>query len=237
VSEAAAPSAVAEATTTDATRRSPLSAILHRLPTPILVTVIGALLSAWVIPAVTRQWQDQQKARELKAALVERIGRNTTEALVKSDFVDYGRFGGDRLANGAPPFSDEQFNDLDIAWRQNSEEIEGELAAYFPHQVAEWHRYATLVINTYFLLRPRVYLRVNTLDLLHRMGYASEQQVHLLARPFTTLPASDARNAYYLVTQRLLDAKRKLTNDILHAHAAGYSQGPRDFLHDLLPFV
>jgi len=190
-----------------------------------------------VIPAVTRQWQDQQKARELKASLVARIGRDATEALVKSDFVDYGRFGGQRLPNGAPPFSDEQFNDLDIAWRQNSEEIEGLLAAYFPGQVLEWHRYALLVTNTYFLLRPRVYLRAETLKALRRLGLASPPQVRLLAQPFTVLPAGDARNAYFLVSQRLLDAKKQLTSDILHAHAAGYSQGPADFLHDLLPFV
>jgi hypothetical protein len=217
--------------------RSWLSLLLHRLPTPIVVTVIGALLSAWVIPAVTRQWQDQQKARELKASLVARISRDTTEALVKSDFVGYGRFGGERLPNGAPPFSDEQFNDLDITWRQNSEEIEGLLAAYFPGQVLEWHRYATLVTNTYFLLRPRVYLRAATLKALRRLGAASPQQVKLLAQPFTALPAADARNAYFLVSQRLLDAKKELISDILHAHAAGYSQGPADFLHDLLPFV
>ena len=207
------------------------------MPTPIVVTVIGALLSAWIIPAVTRQWQDQQKVRELKASLVTRIGRDTTEALVKSDFVSYGRFGGARQASGAPPFSDDQFNALDIAWRQNSEEIEGLLAVYFPRQVEEWHRYATLVKNTYFLLRPRDYLRAATLNALLRRGDASPEQVQLLMPWFIQQPGSDARDAYYLVSQRLLDEKRKLTSDILHAHAMGYSQGPADFLHDLLPFV
>jgi hypothetical protein len=214
-----------------------LRGLFARVPTPIIVTVVGALLSAWVIPAVTRQWQDQQKARELKASLVTRIGRDTTEALVKSDFVAYGRFGGQRLPNGAPPFSDEQFNELDLNWRRNSEEIEGLMAAYFPGLVGEWHRYATLVKNTYFLLRPRVYLRRETLQALDRLGVATSKQLALLARPFTFVPASHERNAYFLVTQRLLDAKSKLTGKILRTQAAGYSQGPADFLHDLLPFV
>jgi hypothetical protein len=214
-----------------------LRGLFARVPTPIIVTVVGALLSAWVIPAVTRQWQDQQKARELKASLVTRIGRDTTEALVKSDFVAYGRFGGQRLPNGAPPFSDEQFNELDLNWRRNSEEIEGLMAAYFPGLVGEWHRFATLVKNTYFLLRPRVYLRKETLQALDRLGVATSKQLALLARPFTFVPASHERNAYFLVTQRLLDAKSKLTGKILRTQAAGYSQGPADFLHDLLPFV
>ena len=230
-------SPVAPAARADGERNSWLRGLLARVPTPVIVTVVGALLSAWVIPAVTRQWQDQQKARELKASLVTRIGRDTTEALVKSDFVAYGRFGGQRLPNGAPPFSDEQFNDLDLSWRRNSEEIEGLLAAYFPGLGGEWHRYATLVKNTYFLLRPRVYLRKETLQALDRLGVATKTQLVLLARPFTFVPASHERNAYFLVTQRLLDAKSKLTGQILRAHAGGYSQGPADFLHDLLPFV
>jgi hypothetical protein len=201
------------------------------------VTVVGALLSAWLIPAVTRQWQDQQKARELKASLVSRISRDATRALVASDFVAYGRFGGTRQSNGAPPFSDKQFNDLDITWRQNSEEVEGLLAAYFPHLVGEWHRYAALVENTYFLLRPRVYLRAETISALLSLHAATAGQAALLAKPFMDLPSSDPRNAYFLVTQHLLDAKKTLVSHILHGHADGYSQGPRDFLHDLLPLV
>lgn len=218
-------------------KTSRFGSLLQRIPTPIIVTVVGALLTAWLIPAVTRQWQDQQKARELKATLVSRISRDTTEALVKSDFVAYGRFGGTRAANGAPPFSDEQFNDLDITWRQNSQEIEGLLDAYFPRLVHEWHRYAALVQNTYFLLRPRVYLRAETLSALRALHLATGKQAALLAKPFTDLPAASSRNAYFIVTQHLLDAKSRLTAAILRDHADGYSQGPRDFLHDLLPLV
>jgi hypothetical protein len=230
-------SVTAPALETSEPRPSRLRLLLRRVPTPLLVTVVGALLSAWLIPAVTRQWQDQQKARELKATLVSRISRDTTQALVKSDFVSYGRFGGTRAANGAPPFSDEQFNELDINWRQDSQEIEGLLAAYFPNVVDQWHQYAALVQNTYFLLRPRVYLRAETLTALQRAHVASARQAALLAKPFTDLPAAASRNAYFIVSQHLLDAKQRLTSEILRSHADGYSQGPRDFLHDLLPLV
>jgi hypothetical protein len=52
-----------------------------RLPTTVAVTVLGIALSAWLIPAFTRQWDDRQKARELKASLVTEMAAATAAAL------------------------------------------------------------------------------------------------------------------------------------------------------------
>jgi hypothetical protein len=220
--------------------RKPIADHARRLwaivPTPVIVTIVGALLSAWFIPAITRQWQDQQKARELKASLVTQINSDTTKALVTSDFIDYGRLGGVKTPMGAPPFPDRDFNQLDLTWRRDSEEIEAVLASYFPSIVPQWHAYASLVQNTYSLLRPRVYLRKETLSALAHRRIGTAKQRALLATPFTDLPAPKQRDAYYFVTAGLLDEKDAITTAVLHAHAAGYSQGPIDFLHDLLPF-
>jgi hypothetical protein len=56
------------------TRRRP------RVPTSVLVTLFVALLSVWVAPALTRQWNDREKARELKAAAAEDIATATARA-------------------------------------------------------------------------------------------------------------------------------------------------------------
>jgi hypothetical protein len=54
-----------------------------KIPTAVIVTLVGIALSAWLLPAFTRQWDDRQKSNELKAALVADIA--TAEAKALSD--------------------------------------------------------------------------------------------------------------------------------------------------------
>jgi hypothetical protein len=53
-----------------------------RVPTPVVVTLLGIGLSAWLLPAITRQWGDRQKAHELKAALVTDIASASSRVLL-----------------------------------------------------------------------------------------------------------------------------------------------------------
>jgi hypothetical protein len=53
-----------------------------RLPTSLLVTLVGLALSAWLLPAITRQWDDRQKAHDLQASLVEDMSTASARALV-----------------------------------------------------------------------------------------------------------------------------------------------------------
>ena len=36
-----------------------------RIATSVVITLIGIALTAWLLPAFTRQWDDRQKVREL----------------------------------------------------------------------------------------------------------------------------------------------------------------------------
>jgi hypothetical protein len=54
----------------------------RRIPTPVIVTLIGLALSAWLLPAITRQWDDRQKAHELKSAIVAEMAAATAPALI-----------------------------------------------------------------------------------------------------------------------------------------------------------
>jgi hypothetical protein len=51
-----------------------------RPPKTLVLTVVGALFTLWVLPAFTRQWEDRQKAREIQSALVEEIAIASSEA-------------------------------------------------------------------------------------------------------------------------------------------------------------
>jgi hypothetical protein len=109
------------------------------------------LLTAWFLPALSRQWQDRQKARELTAGLVARIGRETSQALITSNFLS-----SERLPSASPGrFNQEAFNQLDLTWRTSSAEIEAQLQAYYSQAaVRHWQEYALLVQHTYFSRRP-----------------------------------------------------------------------------------
>jgi hypothetical protein len=51
------------------------------VPTSVVVTIVVAALTVWVAPAVTRQWDDRQKARELQASLAQDVGASTAKAI------------------------------------------------------------------------------------------------------------------------------------------------------------
>jgi hypothetical protein len=105
-------------------------------PKPLLATVAATLATAWIFPALSHQWQDRQKAKELTAGLVSQIGSHTSEALVTSSFLTNDRFAssGD---SSRPGFNQEVFNRLDLEWRTSSAEIEAQLQAYYP---TRWSR-------------------------------------------------------------------------------------------------
>src|SRR5436305_1490816 len=42
--------------------------LLRRIPTSVVLTMLGIALRAWLLPAISRQWVDRQKARDLDPA-------------------------------------------------------------------------------------------------------------------------------------------------------------------------
>ncbi|MDQ3876496.1 MAG: hypothetical protein M3322_13290 [Actinomycetota bacterium] len=225
------------------------------MPTAVVVTVVGAALTAWLIPALTRQWQDQERARELKAAIVTRIGRDTAEALVVSSFIANGRFEPNRRTDRPFRVPMKLFNNLDLSWERNRREIEAQLEAYFPETeiVSEWRSYSELVRDTYWLITDRRYLRKSTVRRLREWISGKRCDIASLLEPFDE-PKSDPeknkeltgrckglrrspRNNYSFVARELLGAKSMVTEEILRADPVGLSTDASDFFDDLLPFV
>ena len=236
-----------------------------RLPTGLVVALVGTLVSAWFIPALTRQWQDQQRARDLKASIVTRIGRDTTEALVVSSFIANGRFEAVRRPDRPFRLPMEVFNDLDLNWERNRREIEAQLEAYFPASeiVHDWREYSQLVRDAYWLITERRYRRNFTIDALHDVLPRKYCNIESLREPFYQPPGStmptrprarraparrrarecsaeqlrNPRSKYFFVATELLKAKSNVTDEILRADPEGLSTDASDFFEDLLPFV
>ena len=98
--EAAPPAAEAPA---DAAPAAPAerSRFRLRVPKALLITVLGFVLSAWLLPAMTRQWDDRQKVHELKAGVVSEMASVSAKALIGGEAVWSGKHPGG--PDGADP--------------------------------------------------------------------------------------------------------------------------------------
>jgi hypothetical protein len=213
---------------------------LANIPKTIVATVVVTLLSAWIFPALSHQWQDRQKAREMTASIVSQIGKNTSDALITSAFVNFNRFpsSDDPSRRG---FNQDVFNQLDREWRTSSAEVEAELGAYFPQRVVKaWRDYRDLVWGTYRLPTDNTSARPSTVKMLRR-EFRGElaAKLALMEKPWvgeTTRRAGNAKNAYFFVSQAVLERRSVVIDEILDSHPAGFSTRPSDVVHDLLPF-
>ena len=214
---------------------------LAHIPKTIVATAVLTLLSAWIFPALSHQWQDRQKAREMTASIVSQIGKNTSDALVTSAFVNFNRFASsdDPSRRG---FNQDVFNQLDREWRTSSAEVDAELRAYFSQRVvAAWTDYSDLVWGTYRLPTDNTSERGRTVKKLRRelAGRGLADEFTLMEKPWVgqhTKQANAAKNAYFFVSQAVLKRRSVVIDEILDSHPAGFSTRPSDVVRDLLPF-
>jgi hypothetical protein len=131
----------------------------RRIPTPIIVTLLGIVLSAWLLPAITRQWEDRQKAHDLEAALVARMTADTARILERArtnlyrESVPFLRLGEDgsveasrSLAKRTDALPSER-PPIEMEWSVASLRTESQLMAYWPdaEHTTLWHGYRQLV--------------------------------------------------------------------------------------------
>src|SRR6478672_11646487 len=96
--------------------------LLRRVPTALLVTLLGIALTAWLLPAFTRQWDDRQKALELKANAADDIA--TVTARMSRDCVQVMRSPNAKVRA-------RRYTDGFGRWQESSFRMETRLDAYF----------------------------------------------------------------------------------------------------------
>jgi hypothetical protein len=238
-----------------------LARLRLRIPTAVFVALLGIVLSAWLLPAFTRQWDDRQKANELKVSLVSDISAASANAIADGEQIR--PVGGGVLQAHAVR-----------AWAIATLELEARLRAYYsPQLVAIW-RFFSYAIDRYVGRRLNGYFDSTSLA-----DPADVSEWLTSGYPETTL-----RESYgaYEVMAALLDVDRSLGRGflsheerqvlrvanlnhyagrkmnpeaarqklgsaltllaptivygILREHPAGYSTTKRDLIHDLFPF-
>jgi hypothetical protein len=251
---------VPEATADDATPASAeRSRFRLRVPKALVLTVLGFALTAWLVPAMTRQWDDRQKEHELKAGVVADMGSVSARALL----------GGEAVWSGQRPTASERKR-FENEWELSALGLEARLRAYFARSVVTgWEVYAWAVDRFMGAGSPAASAALQ--DAVQSGGRldpgVADAVARLLAlRPDGRVPSfgksantpiSDGKNIPVLrkllspelqqyeetapyakwtaFEKQLLDVEQAVADQVLHGHAAGFSTTPRDLMHDLLP--
>ena len=235
-----------------------------RVPKAVLITVLGFLLTAWLVPAMTRQWDDRQKVHELKAGVVSEMAAVSAKALLGGEAVWAAQEG-----VGQKPTPRERER-LTQDWGLSTLELAARLRAYFPRSVVtSWEVYAWAVDRFLNASSPSASAALEDAvtsggQLDPRVVDAAAQLLALLpdgpAPSFGTsknMPRSDRGNIPLLrkmlqpkleryeksapyakwtaYEKKLLDLEQAVADQVSDSHVAGYSTTPRDLMHDLLP--
>ena len=200
------------------------------------MTLIGIALSAWLLPAISRQWDDRQKAHELQASLVGDMASATAKALIAGQDALLVR---QRPGEAGRP-GEEQ-------WAIKSFEIESELRTFFsPTVVQSWNRYRTLVsgalgasYHRYYLLELSTPSRPKSRRLYPSATFELNRLEGELGREHSRFQAfstnSGAFEAWASLEQDLALLENQTATAVLAASPKGYSTTLGDFIHDLVP--
>lgn len=209
-----------------------------RVPTSVVVTLLGAALTVWLAPAFTRQWDDRQAARDLKAELAEYGVISAFQTIQE----------GARLAEGRGGY------DVILArWREAALKTKVNAKAYFGRSILdEWQEAGQYI--EYFLVASNYVAEVRVpaayggadgrsdpqdghqrisrqLELLAPSPEDAFAAAQLLA---SDKPSDRARGMEQVKTWPL--AKIETAADkLLSAHPSGFSTTRGDLLNDLLP--
>jgi hypothetical protein len=220
----------------------------RRVPTSVLVTLVVAMFSVLIGPAFARQWEDQQKARELKAAIADEIATATARTLGAGVYVARAQ---DTLARR------ERLAKARAFWRPASLRIETKLRAYFPPGItSEWEQFALDIDD--FLVNvcakaspPGQGSELDLTDADRRANIAGWFEALARAQPlpkslrylrFSEIAAT-ATNGSAEERAGVIEAggdwmfaeTDTITGLLFGAHPAGFSTTRGDLLHDLVP--
>jgi hypothetical protein len=113
---------------------------------PFLLLFATALISNYLIPEITRRWQDHQKELELKTGLVTEISESVLDIVLAAQFEEAG----------AATQTQEQYDQAYRTWEKRKAIIGSKLRAYYPKtdlgQV--WDEFAEVVSEVSALSGP-----------------------------------------------------------------------------------
>jgi hypothetical protein len=232
------------------------------VPTSVILTLVGGVLTVLILPAVTRQWDDRQRAREIKAALIQEMATATSHAV------------GDSLALGLTA-EEERKSSTDVTyagyftndWYTANTKIRATLATYFPQFLKQWQRHTDAVTEARFLLSSvdlagrrtkfsSVSIQGNLRLISHLYHPLTQLSPEEAAAPVPPQPVGDLipdlapefRISAVALSQRepsalaqfaeaIIGHQQAIAEDVLSASPAGFSTTRKDLIRDILPGI
>ena len=218
----------------------------RRIPTSVLVTISLAVVSVWVAPALTRQWEDRKSARDLQAELTETISAASAQAL------------GQLESAAETPGGDTDIERAKQEWLIARYRVQARIAAYFSSEASDaWRNHADLVDSMFVLSQvaehPGRPLRTQNFSCGVESGplhCAVEYLADAEARVLDDLsgefhppieytveysPAGLRGLLLSVAPSYITDSVDWVTQIVLEESPRGFSTNRRDFFNDLLP--
>ncbi|MHB1355681.1 MAG: hypothetical protein ACYCZF_06860 [Anaerolineae bacterium] len=122
-------------------RASITGALLEVLKHPLVLLVVGALLSSYLIPSWTNQWQDRQAELEVKITLVNLIDETITQIVMSVQFA----------VLGSSSQTQAEYDDAYRQWEVGRQIIRSRLQAYYPGSrlLQDWEELSDAVTAFY----------------------------------------------------------------------------------------
>jgi hypothetical protein len=189
------------------------------LGNPLVVTVVAAFLGSFLIPHLTRSWQDHQKALEIKTSLVGQMSESVSDAVATGRFL-----AGDLVSTESPQ---QAWNDGYRDWTTASASIGARLQAYVGSEIgSDWRSFADVVTNFFQLSansdsrsrRQQVEAIVRDPGLQRHVTFTREGRAALRG-PRST---QDFRDAYKGLADGILQREDELVQRVLDSDVSGF---------------
>src|SRR5947209_324183 len=110
---------------------------------PLLLLLVGAIVTGLLVPSITHGWQTQQMGQDLKTKVIGEITDSSAATMSQLELTVLPEFG----TTTSPSASAAQYQ----AWMQKGSSISSEIHAYFPDKnlPGHWGNYYGLMRNFY----------------------------------------------------------------------------------------
>jgi hypothetical protein len=106
---------------------------------PLLTVLLTAVLSGYVVPRITRRWQDHQKELEIKVSLVDEISNAVLHIILAMQFAE-------RKAS-----TQQEFDDAYREWEVRRAVLTARTAVYFPAVAGKFEELSNGISDFYAL--------------------------------------------------------------------------------------
>lgn len=208
---------------------------LRPLGVGLLIPVVTIGLTAWILPAAAKQWQDRQRAQELKVELISDIAKaNAT--------LESARLIPENLANAGDQqaAARQRSNAVLLTWYTKSASIDARLHVYFSTRIHnQWAGTSAAAVTTISMVSWSSETKREELDLLkENLSVMPGEFVGSFWHDLVSAPiylSANADDSYQYLLDEIELRTFQVSDAVLHAEPATFSTSFGDFLRDLVP--